>query len=205
MSGSYDKTIAIWRINPQSFQAEKIKSIKMPSEVTELVFYPDDSYLFVGSFDNIIYIVKCNFYANSFEIVNKIASHDNIINSISLDPHIEETGRLVSLSDKGRLILSSFNKTDSSVNQIHNYEDFADPNHKCTIHQKKIDWSVDGKWIISVDHHIIRKQKVIHAKLLNMSNSLPPQALIGHDSPVLIAVCLFKCFTLLIEILKVFI
>ena len=45
-------------------------------------------------------------------------SHDNIVNSFILEPFIEGTGRFVSMSDKGRVIISQFNKNIYSIINI---------------------------------------------------------------------------------------
>ena len=55
-SGSQDKSIAIWKINQQNFSAERVRVIQNKCEITDMQFYPDDSYLFVAGFNNYIYI-----------------------------------------------------------------------------------------------------------------------------------------------------
>ena len=186
-SGSQDKSIAIWKINQQNFSAERVRVIQNKSEITDMKFYPDDSFLFISGFDNCIYIYKCDFINNSFENISIMDSHDNIINSISLDPFIEHTGRFVSMSDKGRVIISQFNKNNNTITTIKDYEEFITPKHKCNIIQKKIDWSSDGKIIISVDHHNIKNNNVIHGRIIFIDDLNNPQVLIGHDSPMLVA------------------
>ena len=186
-SGSQDKSIVIWKINQQNFSAERVRVIQNKSEITDMQFYPDDSYLFVSGFNNSIYIFKCDFTNNSFEIISIMNSHDNIVNSIVLDPFIEETGRFVSMSDKGRVIISQFNKNTNSIINIKDYEEFITLKHKCNIIQKKIDWSSDGKIIITVDHHNIKNNNVIHGRIIFLDDLNNPQILIGHDSPILIA------------------
>jgi WD40 repeat protein len=151
------------------------------------VLYPNDQYLLVGCFDHSIYITKCNYDSNSFDIVATFNKHDNIINSIALDPFIEQTGRFVSLSDKGRLIITNFDTSSDKLNIVHNYEEFVNNSHKYLITQKQIDWSVDGKWIVSVDHHQIKRQNILHARLINVNDVPSSQILIGHESPVLTA------------------
>ena len=186
-SSSYDKFIVLWKINPTNFSGEKLRVMQLQSEISDLALYPDDSHLLAGCFDNNVYVIKVDFQKDILQTVATLVAHDNIVNSISLDPFIETTGRFASLSDKGRLIISTFNRNENNVSILYNFEDFINPKHKCVMSRKKIDWSVDGKWVLSVDHHQIQKQNVIHAKLINM-NTLPnTQALIGHDSPVLIS------------------
>ena len=186
-SGSYDKSIIIWKISQKTFTGEKIRLIQYKSRISSFVLYPNDQYLLVGCFDHSIYITKCNYDSNSFDIVATFNKHDNIINSIALDPFIEQTGRFVSLSDKGRLIITSFDTSSDKLNIIHNYEEFVNNSHKCLITQKQIDWSVDGKWIVSVDHHQIKRQNILHARLINVNDVPSSQILIGHESPVLTA------------------
>ena len=186
-SSSYDKFIVLWKINPTNFSGEKLRVMQLQSEISDIALYPDDSHLLAGCFDNNVYVIKVDFQKDILQIVATLVAHDNIVNSITLDPLIETTGRFASLSDKGRLIISTFNRNENNVSILYNFEDFINPKHKCVMCRKKIDWSVDGKWVLSVDHHQIQKQNVIHAKLINM-NTLPnTQALIGHDSPVLIS------------------
>jgi WD40 repeat protein len=186
-SGSQDKSIAIWKINQQNFSAERVRVIQNKCEITDMQFYPDDSYLFVAGFNNYIYIFKCDFINNSFEIISVMNSHDNIVNCIVLDPFIEETGRFVSMSDKGRVIISQFNKNTNAIVNIKDYEEFITLKHKCNIIQKKIDWSSDGKVIITVDHHNIKNNNVIHGRIIFLEDLNNPQILIGHDSPMLVA------------------
>lgn len=186
-SSSYDKFIIIWKINPDSFSGEKLRAIPLKSEISDFALYPDDSYILAGCFNNNVYIIKCDYVNQNFDTVAALMTHDNIVNSISLDPFIETNGRFASISDKGRLIIASFNKTNNIVNVIHNFDEFVNGKHKCVILQKKIDWSVDGRWLLSVDHHLIKKHNILHARLINMDSFPNTQALIGHDSPVLIA------------------
>ena len=186
-SGSYDKSIIIWKISQKTFTGEKIRLIQYKSRISSFVLYPNDQFLLVGCFDHSIYITKCNYDSNSFENVATFNKHDNIINSIALDPFVEQTGRFASLSDKGRLIITSFDSTTEKFNIVHNYEEFVNNTHKCLITQKQIDWSVDGKWIVSVDHHQIKRQNILHARLINVNDIPSSQILIGHESPVLTA------------------
>ena len=66
------------------------------------------------------------------------------------------------MSDKGRVIISQFNKNTNSIINIKDYEEFITLKHKCNIIQKKIDWSSNGKIIITVDHHNIKNNNVFH-------------------------------------------
>ena len=91
-------------------------------------------------------------------------SHDNIVNSFILEPFIEGTGRFVSMSDKGRVIIHQFNKNIYSIINIKDYEEFITLKHKCNNIQKKIDWSSDGKIIITFDHHNIKNNNVFSWK-----------------------------------------
>ena len=184
-SGSYDKSLVIWKISHSKFIGEKIHIIPFKSEITSIVIYPNDQYLLVGCFDHSIYIIKCDYTTISFNNVCTFTRHDNIVNSIAIDPFIEQNGRFASLSDKGRLIISSYNANTNQVNIVHDYEEFINASHKCSIIQKQIDWSVDGTWIVSVDYHIIKHQNVIHARLINLNQVGSSQILIGHDSPFL--------------------
>ena len=186
-SGSYDKSLVIWKISHSKFIGEKIHIIPFKSEISSIILYPNDQYLLVGCFDHSIYIIKCDYTSISFNNVCTFTRHDNIINSIAIDPLIEQNGRFVSLSDKGRLIISSYNANTNQVSVVHDYEELIQVSHKCSIIQKQIDWSVDGKWIVSVDYHLIKHQNVIHARLIHLSQIGTSQILIGHDSPFLIA------------------
>ena len=91
-------------------------------------------------------------------------SHDNIVNSFILEPFIEGTGRFVSMSDKGRVIIHQFNKNINSIINIKDYKEFITLKHKYNNIQKKIDWSSDGKIIITFDHHNIKNNNVFSWK-----------------------------------------
>ena len=187
LSSSYDALILIWSINEDSFSGEKVGEISLKHEITDFVLYPDDSYILAGCSDNNIYIIKTDFENKVFDIVNVLISHESIICSIVLDPFIGTTGRFASLSDKGRLVITSFNAKDNILNIVFNDEDLVNIKHKCNIQRKKIDWSLDGRWIVSVDHHQIRKQPLLHARLVDLNNLSHTQTLIGHESPVVSA------------------
>lgn len=195
-SGGSDKLISIWKISQEIFSGEKVKTIILKNEITDFKFYPTDQFLFVSCIDNNIYILRCNYSENSFDIIYTIKEHDNIVNSIVLDPFIEITGRFASISNKGRLIISQINLNNNNfyVKTIKNFNEFVYEKHKCMTINKKIDWSVDGNFLLSVDHHILKGNKnLMHCRIINMNNNYSNSILIGHESPVFI--CKFsKCF-----------
>lgn len=187
LSSSYDALILIWNINSDTFSGEKIGEIPLKHEITDFVLYPDDSYILAGCADNNIYIIKTDFENKTFDIVNVLISHESLISSIVLDPCLETTGRFASLSDRGRLVITSFNTKDNILTILFNDDDFVNIKHKCSVQRKKIDWSLDGRWLISVDHHQIKKQPLLHARLVDLNNLSNTQTLIGHESPVVSA------------------
>ena len=194
-SGGSDKLISIWKISKEIFSGEKVKTIILKNEITDFKFYPTDAFLFVSCIDNNIYILKCNYSENSFDIIYTMKEHDNIVNSIVLDPAIEMTGRFASISNKGRLIISQINFNNFHVKTIKNFNEFVNEKHKCTTINKKIDWSIDGNFLLSVDHHILKGNKnLMHCRIIFMNNNnYSNNILIGHESPVF--VCKFsKCF-----------
>ena len=192
LSSAYDALILIWNINADSFSGEKVGEIPLRHEITDFVLYPDDTYILAGCTDNNIYIIKTDFDNKTFDIVNVLISHESIISSIVLDPFIETTGRFASLSDKGRLVITSFNTKDNILSILFNDDDLVNIKHKCNLQSKKIDWSFDGRWIVSVDHHQIRKQSLLHARLVDLNNLPHTQTLIGHEYPV-VSACFSKC------------
>ena len=192
LSSAYDALILIWNINADSFSGEKVGEIPLKHEITDFVLYPDDTYILAGCTDNNIYIIKTDFDNKTFDIVNVLISHESIISSIVLDPFIETTGRFASLSDKGRLVITSFNTKDNILSIVFNDDDLVNIKHKCNLQSKKIDWSFDGRWIVSVDHHQIRKQSLLHARLVDLNNLPHTQTLIGHEYPV-VSACFSKC------------
>ena len=192
LSSAYDALILIWNINADSFSGEKVGEIPLKHEITDFVLYPDDTYILAGCTDNNIYIIKTDFDNKTFDIVNVLISHESIISSIVLDPFIETTGRFASLSDKGRLVITSFNTKDNILSILFNDDDLVNIKHKCNLQSKKIDWSFDGRWIVSVDHHQIRKQSLLHARLVDLNNLPHTQTLIGHEYPV-VSACFSKC------------
>ena len=114
---------------------------------------------YISDFDN-----------KTFDIVNVLISHESIISSIVLDPCISTTGRFASLSDKGRLVVTSFNAQDNILSVLFNDDEFVNVKHKCGTQRKKIDWSVDGRWIVSVDYHQMRNQSLLHARLIDLND-----------------------------------
>jgi WD40 repeat protein len=111
------------------------------------------------------------------------------LNSIVLSPNIIEHGLFASLSDKGKLILAKINiKNNDKINfEIKKVCPFENKNHFSKGDTKKIDWSLDGSMIISVDHQLIQDKKIIHARLIFLDDLENTQPLIGHVSSPLIA------------------
>ena len=192
LSSSFDSVITIWSLDSKLFSGDKIGEIPLKHEIYDFVLYPDDTYILAGCSDNNIYVIKTDFDNKTFDIVNVLISHESIISSIVLDPCISTTGRFASLSDKGRLVVTSFNANDNILSVLFNDDDLVNSKHKCEIQRKKIDWSVDGRWIVSVDHHQIKNQSLLHARLIDLNDIDNTQILIGHESPV-VAACFSKC------------
>ena len=184
--------MAIWEIKQKVFTGEMLTSIQLKSQITTFDIYPDDSYIIAGCLDNNVYIIRSDLNLKVFETINVLIAHDSFISSITLDPMIKTTGRFASLSDKGRLIIASFDQIENHLNLVYNYDDFVNLKHRCVITKKKIDWSPDGQLIVSVDHHQFNRQNVIHARIVNLNNLANTQALLGHDSPIYI-VSFSKC------------
>jgi WD40 repeat protein len=90
ISGSSDKTIIIWRINPKDLTAQNVRLLRTHSDVTELALLPNDEVMFVGCVDNNIYLYKANFQANAFEYFSCVNIHQTYVTSICLDPFIEK-------------------------------------------------------------------------------------------------------------------
>ena len=184
--------ITIWSLDSKSFSGDKIGEIPLKHEIYDFVLYPDDTYILAGCSDNNIYVIKTDFDNKTFDIVNVLISHESIISSIVLDPCISTTGRFASLSDKGRLVVTSFNAKDNILSVLFNDDEFVNVKHKCGTQRKKIDWSVDGRWIVSVDYHQMRNQSLLHARLIDLNDIENTQILVGHESPV-VAACFSKC------------
>ena len=192
LSSSFDSMITIWSLDSKSFSGDKIGEIPLKHEIYDFVLYPDDTYILAGCSDNNIYVIKTDFDNKTFDIVNVLISHESIISSIVLDPCISTTGRFASLSDKGRLVVTSFNAKDNILSVLFNDDEFVNVKHKCGTQRKKIDWSVDGRWIVSVDYHQMRNQSLLHARLIDLNDIENTQILVGHESPV-VAACFSKC------------
>ena len=192
LSSSFDSMITIWSLDSKSFSGDKIGEIPLKHEIYDFVLYPDDTYILAGCSDNNIYVIKTDFDDKTFDIVNVLISHESIISSIVLDPCISTTGRFASLSDKGRLVVTSFNAKDNILSVLFNDDEFVNVKHKCGTQRKKIDWSVDGRWIVSVDYHQMRNQSLLHARLIDLNDIENTQILVGHESPV-VAACFSKC------------
>jgi WD40 repeat protein len=90
ISGSSDKCLIVWRINPVDMTFQNIKLIRTNSDVTEIVLLPNDEMMFVGCVDNNIYLYKSNFINNTFECFNHINIHQTYVTSICLDPFLEK-------------------------------------------------------------------------------------------------------------------
>ena len=91
---------------------------KIPSkqEITDMKLYPDDKLLFVGYINGEINIFSCDYANNQFHSIAIFSQHDDYLNSIVLSPNIMEDGLFVSLSDKGKLILSQiFSKNNGNI------------------------------------------------------------------------------------------
>ena len=145
VSGGSDKCIIIWKIVTESFTSEKMKILKNPSEVNDLCIYPNDNFIFAGCIDNNIYLWKSNFLSNSFENVKCISLHNNYITSLCLDPNIDpssQTGKFVSYSDEGMLIISELvteQNGNIGIKVIKDYKEFINVKNKITSIQKKIE------------------------------------------------------------------
>jgi hypothetical protein len=100
-----------------------------------------------------------------------------------------EDGLFVSLSDKGKLILSQiFQKNTGGIDiKIKKIFPFENIHHFSKGDTKKIDWSPDGSMIISVDHKFIQSKPIIHARLIFLDDLENTNPLIGHVSSPLIA------------------
>ena len=126
---------------------------------------------------------------NQFHSIAIFAQHDDYLNSIVLSPNIMEDGLFVSLSDKGKLILSQiFQKNTGGIDiKIKKIFPFENIHHFSKGDTKKIDWSPDGSMIISVDHKFIQSKPIIHARLIFLDDLENTNPLIGHVSSPLIA------------------
>jgi hypothetical protein len=188
-SSGFDKYIIIWKLDEINLSAERMRKIPTRQEITDMKIYPNDKYLFVGFINGEINIYHCDYQNNSFNSIISFYEHDDYLNSIVLSPNIIEDGLFASLSDKGKLILAKINiKNNDKINfEIKKVFPFENKNHFSKGDTKKIDWSLDGSMIISVDHQLIQDKKIIHARLIFLDDLENTQPLIGHVSSPLIA------------------
>ena len=188
-SSGFDKYIMIWRLDEIKMTGERVRKIPSKQEITDMKLYPDDRFLFVGYINGEINIISCDYQNNQFHSIAIFSEHDDYLNSIVLSPNIMEDGLFVSLSDKGKLILSQiFSKNNGNIDiKIKKIFPFENINHFSKGDTKKIDWSPDGSMIISVDHKFIQAKPIIHARLIFLDDLENTHALIGHIASPLIA------------------
>ena len=188
-SSGFDKYIMVWRLDENKMVGERMRKIPSKQEITDMKLFPDDKLLFVGYINGEINIFSCDYANNQFHSIAIFSEHDDYLNSIVLSPNIMQDGLFVSLSDKGKLILSQiFVKSTGNIDiKIKKIFPFEDINHFSKGDTKKIDWSPDGSMIISVDHKFIQTKPIIHARLIFLDDLENTQVLIGHVSSPLIA------------------
>ena len=188
-SSGFDKYIIIWKLDENKMIGERVRKIPSKQEITDMKLFPDDTLLFVGYINGEINIFSCDYAKNQFHSIAIFAEHDDYLNSIVLSPNIMQDGLFVSLSDKGKLILSQiFMKNTGNLDvKIKKIFPFENINHFSKGDTKKIDWSPDGSMIISVDHKFIQTKPIIHARLIFLDDLDNSQALIGHVASPLIA------------------
>ena len=188
-SSGFDKYIIIWKLDENKMCGERLRKIPSKQEITDMKLYPDDKLLFVGYINGEINIFSCDYANNQFHSVASFSEHDDLLNNIVLSPNIMQDGLFVSLSDKGKLILSQiFMKNTGGLDvKIKKIFPFENINHFSKGDTKKIDWSPDGSMIISVDHKFIQSKPIIHARLIFLDDLDNTHALIGHTSSPLIA------------------
>ena len=188
-SSGFDKYIIIWKLDEIKMTGERMRKIPSKQEITDMKLFPDDRFLFVGYINGEINIISCDYQNNQFHSVAIFSEHDDYLNSIILSPNIMEDGLFVSLSDKGKLILSQmFIQNNGNIDiKIKKIFPFENIHHFSKGDTKKIDWSPDGSMIISVDHKFIQSKPIIHARLIFLDDLENTQALIGHIASPLIA------------------
>ena len=188
-SSGFDKYIIIWKLDENKMYGERLRKIPSKQEITDMKLYPDDKLLFVGYINGEINIFSCDYANNQFHSVAIFSEHDDLLNNIVLSPHIMQDGLFVSLSDKGKLILSQiFLKNTGGLDvKIKKIFPFENIHHFSKGDTKKIDWSPDGSMIISVDHKFIQAKPIIHARLIFLDDLDNTHVLIGHTSSPLIA------------------
>ena len=188
-SSGFDKYIIIWKLDEIKMAGERMRKIPSKQEITDMKLFPDDRFLFVGYINGEINIISCDYQNNQFHSVAIFSEHDDYLNSIILSPNIMEDGLFVSLSDKGKLILSQmFIQNNGNIDiKIKKIFPFENIHHFSKGDTKKIDWSPDGSMIISVDHKFIQSKPIIHARLIFLEDLENTQALIGHIASPLIA------------------
>ena len=188
-SSGFDKYIIIWKLDEIKMTGERMRKIPSKQEITDMKLFPDDRFLFVGYINGEINIISCDYQNNQFHSVAIFSEHDDYLNSIILSPNIMEDGLFVSLSDKGKLILSQmFIQNNGNIDiKIKKIFPFENIHHFSKGDTKKIDWSPDGSMIISVDHKFIQSKPIIHARLIFLEDLENTQALIGHIASPLIA------------------
>ena len=188
-SSGFDKYIIIWSLDENKMTSERMRKIPTKQEITDMKLYPDDKYLFVGYINGEINIFSCDYANNQFHSIASFSQHDDYLNSIVLSPNILQDGLFVSLSDKGKLILSQiYSKNNGGIDiKIKKIFPFENIHHFSKGDTKKIDWSPDGNMIISVDHKFIQSKPIIHARLIFLDDLENSNALIGHIASPLIA------------------
>ena len=188
-SSGFDKYIIIWKLDENKMYGERLRKIPSKQEITDMKLYPDDKLLFVGYINGEINIFSCDYANNQFHSVAIFSEHDDLLNNIVLSPHIMQDGLFVSLSDKGKLILSQiFLKNTGGLDvKIKKIFPFENIHHFSKGDTKKIDWSPDGSMIISVDHKFIKAKPIIHARLIFLDDLDNTHVLICHTSIPLIA------------------
>ena len=188
-SSGFDKYIIIWKLDEIKMTGERMRKIPSKQEITDMKLFPDDRFLFVGYINGEINIISYDYENNQFHSVAIFSEHDDYLNSIILSPNIMEDGLFVSLSDKGKLILSQmFIQNNGNIDiKIKKIFPFENIHHFSKGDTKKIDWSPDGSMIISVDHKFIQSKPIIHARLIFLEDLENTHALIGHIASPLIA------------------
>ena len=88
ISGSSDKSIIIWYLNPDLSQNKK-RLLLVNSEVTDLSLTLNDQFLFCSCVDNNIYIYYTCFPDNAPELVSTLSVHNNIVTSLCLDNSLD--------------------------------------------------------------------------------------------------------------------
>ena len=181
-SSGFDKYIIIWKLDEIKMYGERLRKIPSKQEITDMKLYPDDKLLFVGYINGEINVFSCDYTNNQFHSVAIFSEHDDLLNNIVLSPHIRQDGLFVSLSDKGKLILSQiFLKNTGGLDvKIKKIFPFENIHHFSKGDTKKIDWSPDGSMIISVDHKFIQAKPIIHARLIFLDDLDNTHFLIGH-------------------------